>query len=102
MDVKGKTLYEVFTGEKPPMGLSVDDKLLLERIEHDFKFYPPSGEQAEKYARMRQTAKGLARQIVEMCPQGEERSMALVKLEEVSMWANAAIARGIHAAERDT
>jgi GH25 family lysozyme M1 (1,4-beta-N-acetylmuramidase) len=83
------------------MGLSADDKLLMERIEHNFKFYPPSGEQAEKYVRMRQTAKGLARQIVEMCPEGEERSTALVRLEEAVMWANAAIARGINAAERD-
>lgn len=75
------------------MMLSVDDKLLLERIEEDFKYHAPNGETAERYIRMRQTAKGLARLIVELCPESRERSTALTKLEESVMWANAAIAR---------
>lgn len=75
------------------MGLSVDDKLLLERIEKDFTYHPPTKENAEKYIRMRQTAKGFARLIVELVPSGEEREAALTKLEECAFWANAGIAR---------
>lgn len=74
--------------------LAVDDKLLMERIEKDFTYHPPTKENAEKYIRMRQTAKGLAKLIVELCPQGRERSTALTKLEECTFWANAGIARG--------
>ena len=72
---------------------SVDDKLLMERIENDFTHHAPNGEQAEKYSRMRQTAKGLARLVVELCPESRERSTALTKLEECVFWANASIAR---------
>lgn len=75
------------------MGLSADDKLLLERIEDDFTYHAPKGDQPEKYVRIRQCAKGLARLITELCPQGRERSTALTKLEEATFWANAAIAR---------
>ena len=73
--------------------LSADDKLLLERIEHDFTYHSPNGEKAERHVKMRQLAKQLAREMVELCPAGRERSTALTKLEEALMWANAAIAR---------
>lgn len=75
------------------MGLSADDKLLMERIEENFKYYPPNGETAERYIRMRQKGKELALLIVGLCPESRERSTALTKLEECVMWANAAIAR---------
>lgn len=75
------------------MGLSADDKLLLERLEDDFKYHPPTGDNAEKFIQMRRLAHGLARQIVELCPDGRERATALSKLEESLFWANAGIAR---------
>lgn len=73
--------------------LSADDKLLLERIEDDFTYHAPNGDTAEKYIKIRQGSKMLAKVIVELCPHGRERSTALTKLEEATMWANAAIAR---------
>ena len=76
------------------MPLSATDKLLLERIESDFVYHAPHGDQAERYQQLRETAKGLAKQIIHLCPDGRERSLALSKLEESVMWANAAIARG--------
>jgi hypothetical protein len=75
------------------MGLSADDKLLVERIENDFTYHPPDGKKAEMYQHLRLTAKDLARQIVELCPASRERSLALTQLEECVMWANAGIAR---------
>lgn len=76
-----------------PLPLSATDKVLLERIENDFTYHPPKGDQAERYQQMRAMAKSLALQIVGLCPDSRERSVALTKLEESIMWANAAIAR---------
>lgn len=76
------------------MGLSASDKLLVERIENDFTYHPPQGDQAERYVKLRQTGRAFALLLIEMCPDGRERSTALTKLEEAIMWANAAVARG--------
>lgn len=73
--------------------LSADDKLLIDRIEEDFKYHPPNGDTAEKYIRMRQKGKELALMIVGLCPNSRERSTAITKLEECMFWANAGIAR---------
>jgi hypothetical protein len=75
------------------MGLSADDKLLLERIEDDFSWHTLPPEQAQKYEALRAHTKALARLIAELCPDGRERSIALTKLEEVAMWSNAGIER---------
>lgn len=73
---------------------SANDKLLVERIEHDFTYHPPQTGQTESYKRLRSQAKTLALDIVALCPDGRERSTALTKLEEAIFWANAGIARG--------
>lgn len=75
------------------MALSATDKLRLEQIENNFSYHAPNGDQAEKYVRIRRAAKDLARLTVELCPDSRERSVALTKLEESVMWANASIAR---------
>jgi hypothetical protein len=75
------------------MPLSATDKLLHERIEGDFTFHAPKGDQPERYKAIRDKAKSLALLIVELCPDRRERSLALTKLEEAIMWANASIAR---------
>jgi len=75
------------------MPLSASDKQLLERIEDDFTYHPPQGDQAQRYEQLRATTKQLARLVIELCPDGRERSTALTKLEEAVMWANAGIAR---------
>ena len=72
---------------------SATDKILLDRIEGDFTYHPPNADQGERYVKMRSTAKQLAHVIVDLVPEGRERSLALTKLEEVVMWSNAGIAR---------
>ena len=47
--------------------------------------------QSSRYERLRNTAKDFAYQIEHECPDSRERSLALTKLEEAVMWANAAI-----------
>jgi hypothetical protein len=75
------------------MPLSADDKLLLERIEVSFGMWPSDDEKAHLYNKLRSLAANVARLVIEVCPNGRERSLALTKLEESMMWANAAIMR---------
>lgn len=64
-----------------------------EQIENNFKYHEPKPGQPEKYNLLRQKSKELAYLIDELCPNSRERALAITKLEEVSMWANASIAR---------
>ena len=58
-----------------------------------FTYHEPKDGQAERYVRVRDTAGSLAHLFVTNCPRSRELSVALTKLEEAVMWANAAIAR---------
>ena len=62
-------------------------------VENIFTYHPPQPGQQERYVLLRDQAKGLAKLIIGNCPDSRERSLALTKLEESIMWANAAIAR---------
>jgi hypothetical protein len=62
-------------------------------LEHRFTYHAPKEGQPEKYEDIRERAKFLAYLISEDCPDCREKSLALTKLEEAVMWANAAIAR---------
>lgn len=64
-----------------------------DKIENAFTYHPPQPGQPEKYSRLRDEAKSFARTIDVLCPDSREKSLALTKLEEAVMWANAAIAR---------
>lgn len=64
-----------------------------EQIEKAFTYHPPKGGQPERYTALRDKAKEFAEMIDAQCPNSRERSVALTKLEETVMWANAAIAR---------
>lgn len=66
---------------------------LKERIQNDFSYHPPFGDQVERYAVIRDRAKGLAELMVDHCPESRELSTALTHLETAVMFANAAIAR---------
>lgn len=59
-----------------------------------FTYHAPMPGQPERYAFIRQTALQFAIHIKSQTPVSREQSLALTKLEEVVMWANAAIARG--------
>jgi len=66
---------------------------LLARIENDFCYHAPKGDQVDRYQLIRQKALGLARVMVENCPISRELSVALTHLDNAVMAANSAIAR---------
>lgn len=66
---------------------------LQKRLLNTFTYHKPQEDQPERYTALRDKAKELAILICEMTPPSREQSLALTKLEEVSMQANAAIAR---------
>lgn len=68
-------------------------KTAEEQIENNFKYHAATKDQSEKYIKLREKAKELAYMINELCPNSRERALAMTKLEESSMWANASIAR---------
>lgn len=63
------------------------------KIENAFTYHAPKDGQPEKYQTIREKAKELAYLIKEFVPDSREQSLAITKLEECSMWANAGIAR---------
>ncbi len=70
--------------------VSQDD---FDKIEKAFTYKSPKGNQPDRYVLIRSSAKSLAVMLTENCPSSQELSLALTKLEECVMWANAAIAR---------
>ncbi|RLB40899.1 MAG: hypothetical protein DRH30_07910 [Deltaproteobacteria bacterium] len=58
-----------------------------------FSYHSPKDDQQDRYERIREAMRELALDIASMCPPSRERSLAITKLEEASMWANASIAR---------
>lgn len=58
-----------------------------------FTYHPPKPGQAEKYETLRKMARTYAEAIEAFCPDSREKAIALTKLEESNMWANASIAR---------
>lgn len=66
---------------------------IIRRINNDFVYHPPFGDQLDRYAALREAGRQLAIQIVESTPISREQSLALTNLEQAIMFANAAIAR---------
>lgn len=64
-----------------------------EMLDNNFRYHRPQGDQQERYPHIRKEAKKLAETICRLAPVGREQSLALIKLEEAVMWANASIAR---------
>lgn len=64
-----------------------------ETFENNFRYHAPKDGQAEKYEALRSKAKELAYLYDELAPNSREKSVAMTKLEESVMSANAAIAR---------
>lgn len=65
----------------------------MSNIKNNFTYHPPKENQIERYAEIRARAMIFAEIIEHECPESRERSLAMTKLEECVMWANAAIAR---------
>lgn len=66
---------------------------VVDRIENNFTYHKPVGNQPERYEHIRAKAKELAETLVALCPQSRELSLALTELETSIFWANASIAR---------
>ncbi len=64
-----------------------------EDLENRFTYHRPITGQPEKYEKIRNTALEFALLLDELCPDSRELSLAITKLEDCSMWANASIAR---------
>lgn len=62
-------------------------------IEKRFTYHAPKGDQQERYVALRAKGRELAEDIIASTPASREQSLAITKLEEAIMWANAAIAR---------
>lgn len=62
-------------------------------IDNNFVYHAPKPGQAERYTYLRTQIKNLAYYLANNCPPSRELSLALTKLEECMMWANASIAR---------
>lgn len=58
-----------------------------------FTYHAPKDDQAQRYEKLRFNGHNLAEMINELCPDSREKSVAITKLEEAVMWANASIAR---------
>lgn len=61
-------------------------------IEEAFTYHAPQGDQPARYQKIREAAKAVAVVVLECVPAGRERALALTKLQEASMWANAGVA----------
>jgi hypothetical protein len=71
----------------------------LEELAKRFSYHPPRGTQVDRYTSIRDQARLLGQHLQQRCPASRELSLAMTKLEEVVMWANAAIARNEEHAE---
>lgn len=69
------------------------DEETIDRIDRNFTYHAPKGNQPERYEAIRETAKRFALLISDHTEKSREQSLAFTKLEEAVFWANAAIAR---------
>ena len=63
------------------------------RLDNDFTYHKTLAHQPARYSEIRNEVKNLAHMILCLTPPSREQSLAMTKLEEAVMWANAAIAR---------
>lgn len=63
------------------------------KIDNAFTYHAPKEGQPAKYQAIREKAKELAYLVDGLVPESREQSLAITKLEECVMWANAGIAR---------
>ena len=61
-------------------------------IDKVFTYHPPFGNQADRYVAIRGSAKAFAKQMQALCPPSAELTLALRRVQEAVMYANASIA----------
>lgn len=62
-------------------------------LRHRFMYHQPFGNQPQRYQELRNAGYDFAMLVAATTPESREQSLALTKIEEAIMWANAAIAR---------
>ena len=65
----------------------------MSELERRFTYHKPKDDQPDRYVSIREAGKLLATLIVKSVPESREQSLAITKIEEAIMWANAGIAR---------
>ena len=63
-----------------------------EELNNIFTYHAPKGNQTGRYEEIRYASRNLAKVINVNTPDSKEKSIAIRKLREASMWANAGIA----------
>ena len=63
-------------------------------IDNIFRHHPPKSDQVERYNAIREAGKAFALVVLETTPAGPDQSVAIRKVREAVMTANAAIAIG--------
>ena len=63
-----------------------------EQLEHWFTYHKPTGDQPDRYVRLRRAAKAFASAIVAETPPCADQTAAVRKVREAMMTANSAIA----------
>ena len=64
-----------------------------EDIDRRFTYHAPDRIKVSRHEQIRDACKEMAYELNSQLPDGREKSLAITHLEEVMMWANAAIAR---------
>lgn len=62
-------------------------------LEKRFRHHAPDADRAERHVGIRMMAEKFAEFVDNYCLDGREKALAVTKIEEAMMWANAAIAR---------
>ena len=62
-------------------------------IKKRFTYHAPKPGQPQKYVEIRDLGGALAELVDSLCPESREKALAITKIEEAVMWANASIAR---------
>lgn len=69
-------------------------------LDNLFTYHRPFGNQAKRYEEMRAAGKSLAQTIVKLAPSSPEQTLAIRRVQEAVMWANASIACNEHEGDR--
>lgn len=71
----------------------VPSQKFIEDLQNRFSYHKPIVSQPQRYEEIRAKAMEFAEFLTRRCPESREFSLAMTKLEEAIMWANASIAR---------
>jgi hypothetical protein len=63
------------------------------KIENNFVYHDPKGDQTARYEIIRSWAKEYAELLSTLCPASRELGLAITNLEQAMFWANSSIAR---------